>query len=259
MRKTAIVTGAAQGIGRSIALRLAADGMNIILNDLPNKRHKLEEIASEISSTRQSKANSEGPFAHVVVGDVSESADVQSLIKETVSIFGALDVMVANAGIYIGHAIQDEVEADWDKLMSINLRGAMLCFKYAAQQMISQGKGGCIIAASSIAGRRGQAQGSAYCASKFAVRGLVHSSALDLGKYGIRVNAYAPGYIDTDMTRTALDLQKVDFEQAAAAASPLGHAGDTKDVSNLVSFLASSEASFITGQTYGVCGGFFLD
>ncbi|KLO12338.1 NAD(P)-binding protein [Schizopora paradoxa] len=269
MSKTAIVTGAAQGIGRSIALRLAADGMNVSLNDLPANLSKLQELASEINNSKSSKA-SEGAIVHIVTGDISKAPDVQNLIKETVSVFGSLDVMIANAGILVMQQIQDVVEEDWDKLISINLRGAMLCVKYAAQQMILQGKGGCILGLyytfpsngtelTGITRSIGHAAGSAYSASKFAVRGLVQSSALDLGKHQIRVNCYAPGFIDTEMSRKAMDIVQLDFQQTASAASPLARIGETTDVSNLVSFLASSQASFITGQTYGVCGGFYLD
>ncbi|KLO12337.1 short chain oxidoreductase [Schizopora paradoxa] len=255
--KTAIVTGAARGIGRSIALRLASDGMNVVVNDIEANTQALQELATEIANSQAAKGSSAN--AHVVTGDVSVSSDVQNLIKETVSKFGSLDVMVANAGILMMSRIEEVDEDEWDKLISVNIRGTMLCFKYAAQQMISQGKGGCMLAASSIAGRRGHAGGCAYSTSKFAIRGLVQSSAVDLGKYQIRVNAYAPGFIDTDMSRKALDYAKADYEAAAKAASPLGRVGETTDISNLASFLVSSESSFITGQTYGACGGFYLD
>jgi len=261
MRRTAIVTGAAQGIGRSIALRLAEDGLNVTINDLPDKLPKLEELAQEISKSHPLKGSAEGPFAHIVVGDVSESKAVQHIVNETVSTFGALDVMVANAGFMRLQPVQDINEDDWDKVMAINARGTMLCFKYAAQQMIKQGKGGCLLAASSVAGRKGHALLGAYTASKFAIRGLVHSSALDLGKYGIRANAYAPGPIETDLTREAALVLFKDLppSQPPPIQLALNRPGTTTDAANLVAFLASPEASFITGQTYGVCGGYHLD
>ncbi|KLO12339.1 NAD(P)-binding protein [Schizopora paradoxa] len=258
MRKTAVVTGSAQGIGRSIALRLAADGMNVTLNDLPSNQQKLKELALEITDAHSSKDPIDRPGVLVSVGDVSVSTEVQNMVKETVSAFGSLDVMVANAGIMLMGQLHDVNESDWDKVISVNLRGTMLCFKYAAQQMISQGKGGCLLAASSVGGRKGYFACSAYCASKFAIRGLVQSSALELGKHEIRVNAYAPGFIDTDMGRGAADYLKIDFHKTAGA-TPLGRSGNATDISNVVSFLASPDASFVTGQTYGVCGGTLLD
>ncbi|KLO12336.1 acetoin reductase family protein [Schizopora paradoxa] len=259
--KSAVVTGAAQGIGRSIAIRLAQDGYNLALNDLPVNKPQLEELAAEITNTHPLKGSSQGPFAHIIVGDVSDSATVQKIVNETASTFGSLDVMVANAGFMRLGPVQDINEDDYEKVMAINARGTMLCFKYAGQQMIKQGKGGSLIAASSTSGRQGHALTASYTMSKFAIRGLVHVTALDLGRFGIRCNAYAPGPVETQLTR---DAALVLFKDLPPGEPPkfdraLPGEASTMDVANLVAFLASPQSSFITGQTYGICGGFYLN
>ncbi|THH03332.1 hypothetical protein EW145_g6344 [Phellinidium pouzarii] len=244
----AIVTGAAQGIGRGIALRLAADGYNVSLNDILSNKDNLEGVAELIRRS--------GRTALTVFGDVSKEEDVQELVNKTINVFGGLDVMVANAGIaHLGTLIEMDVEK-WDHVFSVNVRGAMLCYKHAANQMIKQGRGGRII---------GQAKASVYVASKFALRGLTQSAALELGQYGITVNAYAPGPIDTpflgrfDDYHRQSGVPKGSWADSLKNGLAMGRLGTPDDVAALVSFLVTNEASFITGQSIILDGGQLFD
>ncbi|KAG2138188.1 hypothetical protein BD769DRAFT_1701426 [Suillus cothurnatus] len=214
----AVVTGSAQGIGRSIAIRLAGDDYDIVINDLESKKENLEEVEKEIT------ANFPERRVLAVFGNVSVEEDVKGLIESTVKEFGSLNVFVANAGICKSKSLT--TSDDFESVFSVNVKGTFYSYKYAAQQMIAQGEGGRIIGASSIAGKKGTASLSAYCASKFAVRGLTQSAAIELGRNGITVNTYAPGIIKTPMD-------------------------------NLVSFLVIPEARFITGIS--IDGGTFFD
>ncbi|EPT05384.1 NAD-binding protein [Fomitopsis schrenkii] len=269
LRRVALVTGAAgaRGIGCSIALRLAKDGLNVAVSDLSSMRHQLDDVVSEINSTAAS-----GQRAVAVTGDVSIEGDVEAMVASVAEQLGGLDVMVANAGIHRYGRLADPgsgcVEG-WDETMLINLRGVMLSYRYAAMQMIRQGRGGRIIGASSIAGKRGLDGGlSAYAASKFGVRGLTQSAALELAKHNITVNAYAPGYINTDL-RTVLRDMTPDMRTDAITGSvdriaylglpPNMPTADPEVIASLVSYLAKPEAYFITGQSINVDGGFYFD
>ncbi|KAF9820716.1 hypothetical protein IEO21_01159 [Rhodonia placenta] len=177
--RVAIVTGAAQGIGRAIALRLADDHLEVAVNDLASRTDQLQELVSQIQTR--------GGRSLAVPADVSKEDDVRDMIAMVVHEFGSLD-MVANAGISIIKPLIELSLGDFDKITSVNLRGVMLCYKHAAIQMIQQGRGGRILAMAST---------SAYSATKFAVRGLTQST--ELSKYDITVNAYAPGVIRSPM------------------------------------------------------------
>ncbi|KAF9254223.1 NAD(P)-binding protein [Marasmius fiardii PR-910] len=182
-----LITGSAQGIGKAIALRLAKDGFNIALNDLPTRQSQLQALENEI------KELGKGTKTVIVTGDVSSEAEVKTMVEKVVETFGGLDVMVANVGICPASLMTEMTAEQWDKIFSINSRGTFLCYKYAAIQMISQGRGGRIIGASSAAGKQGRKYSMAYSATKFAVRGMTQSAAWELGQHGITVNAYAPG------------------------------------------------------------------
>ncbi|OAX38618.1 NAD(P)-binding protein [Rhizopogon vinicolor AM-OR11-026] len=257
----ALITGAAQGIGRGIALRLATDGFGIALNDAATKHEQLATVATEIERL--------GGKACVVPADVSEEDQVKQMIDSTVKHFGGLDVMVANAGIGQYNSFLSTGVDVWDRILRINARGVFLCYQYAAAQMVKQGRGGRIIGASSIAGKIGTPGCAAYCASKFAVRGLTQSAALELGKYSITVNSYAPGLIMTPMaleiadrsgksTSDETEKETWTYNTQLIGNRPLKHDGQIEDIASVVSYLASKEAHFITGQCISVDGGVVL-
>jgi len=252
--RVAIITGAAQGIGRAIALRLAEDGLDICINDIPSQAPALDALAEEIKAKNRQ--------AVTVLGDVSKEADVQNLVKVTVEQLGGLDVMVANAGI--GHSaplVSTSVE-EWDRVHNINARGVFLCYKEAAIQMIKQGRGGRIIGASSIAGKKGASQWAPYCASKFAVRGLTQSAASELTQHGITVNTYAPGVVETGLWN---DVDTFREGHGLSKLSPLMLSGSwapvlrPQDIVGVVSYLVRPEAKFVTGQSINVNGGSYFD
>ncbi|KAI9451788.1 NAD-binding protein [Russula earlei] len=251
----ALVTGAARGIGRAIAIRLAEDGFDVAVNDLPGTP-ELDEVIKAIES--------KGRRAVAAPGDVSEESVVTDMIQRTVSTLGSLDVMVANAGAVILETfLETSVEA-FDKQMAVNARSVMLCYKHAAKQMISQGRGGRIVGASSMAGKQATEVLFAYSATKFAVRGMTQSAALALGSHGITVNAYAPGGVETRLL-DAFDnfLEPLAGPRAGRngllAITAVGRIGEPEEIAHLVSYLASKEAGFITGQTISINGGSYFD
>ncbi|KZT10214.1 NAD(P)-binding protein [Laetiporus sulphureus 93-53] len=177
--RIALITGASQGIGRAIALRLAEDGLDVAVNDISSKHSQLEAVVAEIKA--------KGRNAIAVSADVSKDEEVKAMVAQTAERLGGLD-MVANAGISLVKPLVETSAEEWDRVMAINARSVFLAYKHAAKQMISQGRGGRIIGAVELA---------AYTASKFAVHGLTQTG--ELAKYNIIVNAYAPGFIKTPM------------------------------------------------------------
>ncbi|KAI0711419.1 NAD-P-binding protein [Earliella scabrosa] len=252
--RIALVTGAAQGIGEAIALQLADDGLDVAINDIPQKEGQLADVAKAIEA--------KGRRALIVCGDVSAERDVASMVSRTVTGLGGLDVMVANAGIDTGFKSITECEVDeWDRIMSVNGRGVFLCIKHAARHMIPQGRGGRIICASSDFGRSAFPGMAFYCASKFAIRGLMQSAALELRKHKITVNAYCPGMIKTPMT---MKLAAEGGEETLAKVRQIGgvadelEAAEPSHIADLVSYLAKPETSYVTGQSYSVNGGLIV-
>ncbi|KAF8182838.1 NAD(P)-binding protein [Mycena galopus ATCC 62051] len=230
----ALVTGAAQGIGRAIALQLAADGFDVALNDIPSKGPQLDAVKEEVIKV--------GRRAAVFPADISLDAEVKNMVAGAVKAFGGLDVMVANAGICKARGSLLDIEfADWDNTFNINVRGTLLCYQHAARQMILQGRGGRIIGACSGAGKQGMAMLPDYSSSKFAVRGLTQAAALEFGKHGITVNTYAPVCSSGGPDQEA-------FFAAQAQQVATGRNPTTQDIARLVSFLASKESGFITGK-----------
>ncbi|KAF7325395.1 Diacetyl reductase [Mycena venus] len=250
--RVAIVTGAAQGIGRAIALRLAADGLDVAVADLPGQTDSLNAVVEEIEQL--------GRKAIAVIADVSKEEDVKAMVEATVSALGRLDVMVANAGVVNGAggvvSVMDAKVEDWQKGWDVNIRGTLLCYQYAARQMVKQGAGGRIIGASSICGQRGYAGVGGYCISKAAVRSMTQTAALELRKEGITVNAYAPGVIETKMTAMQADEGHYHgYGLKQFFKIPDVRTGKPADVANVASFLASPHSHFITGQTISVDDG----
>ncbi|KAJ7665784.1 hypothetical protein B0H17DRAFT_1090189 [Mycena rosella] len=186
---TALVTGAARGIGKTTALRLADDGFDVSVNDIAHNSEALAKVVHEIQA--------KGRVSSAHVADVSLEDQVRGMV-EVVKTYGRLDI-VANAEIAGNIPVAEMTSDKWDHVMDVNAKGAFLCYKYAGMQMIKQGNSGRIIGASSIYGKQGGAVNFAYTASKFAIRGLTQAAALEFGLHGITVNAYAPGAIDTDM------------------------------------------------------------
>ncbi|KIK58984.1 hypothetical protein GYMLUDRAFT_245758 [Collybiopsis luxurians FD-317 M1] len=247
----ALVTGASQGIGKAVAMRLAFDGYKVALNDLAHKREQLEAIAEDIDQKFGS-----GTF--VIPADVSQEEQVKQMISSTSKALDGLDVVVANAGIVgLLKPITDISMKEWDQIHQVNTRGVFMCYKWAAREMIARGSRGRIIGASSNVGKQGVPNAAAYVSSKFGIRGLTQSAALELGKYGITVNAYAPGPIETPMLKDILDdpstLPKV---ESLGLKSEIGQ---PEDIASIVSYLASKEAHYITGQTICVNGGMYFD
>ena len=246
--KVAIVTGGGTGIGRAIALRLAQDGMDVAIADI--NQSAAEAVSQEVREL--------GRRSTAVVADVSKPNQVYRMVAEVVETLGKLDVMVANAGVVKGMPLQDVTEEIWDLHMDVNAKGVFFCDQAAAIQMIKQGHGGRIINASSGAGRRGSKNLSPYSASKFAVVGITQSFAAELAPHKITVNAYCPGIVGTEMWKGLdQDFEKIGAQRMAekVAGTPLGRAQYPEDVANLVSFLASDSADFITGQAIIQDGG----
>ncbi|KAJ6502046.1 hypothetical protein C8R45DRAFT_1091949 [Mycena sanguinolenta] len=247
--RVAIVTGASRGIGKAIALRLAVDGLDVAVVDLPVQMDALNAVVEEIRGL--------GRKALAVSCDVTKEAEVQAMVDATVSGLGRLDVMVANAGIGSSGSVMDaDIEA-WEKCWAVNIKGVLFSYKYAARQMVKQGSGGRIIGASSICGQKGYATIGGYCVSKAAVRSLTQTAALELREHNITVNAYAPGAIDTPLVVTPLDAEHgAGYGIKQLLKLPDGvRTGQPSDVANVVSFLASPKSHFVTGQTVGVDDG----
>ncbi|KAL3474457.1 hypothetical protein BJX99DRAFT_260389 [Aspergillus californicus] len=256
---TAIVTGASRGIGRGIALRLGADGFNIVVNDIAQQKDAIDNVVSEL--------NRNGKRALGVVADVSNQHEVERMIAATAEEFGQLDVMVANAGILETTSLLDLTPERWDRVMAINLRGVFLCYQLAARQMIKLGTKGKLIGACSISGYRPSGKAPAYCTSKWAVRGLTQTAALELGQYGITVNAYCPGSVKTDMStvfaqRLAKEQEKGSIDEVYESSSHRKNALNQElfpnDIAGLVSFLAGKDSSAMTGQTIICDGGMYF-
>jgi len=238
--KVAIITGAGQGIGRGIALALAREGAKVVVSDISNKAR---EVVKEIEGF--------GFEALAVIADVSNSKETEEMAKAAIVKFGRIDILVNNAGIYPLKSLVEMTEEEWNRVLRINLKGVFNCTKAVLPKMIEQKSGG-IINISSIAGSVvGYSNLVHYSASKAGMLGFTRAAALELAQYGIRVNAIAPGAIETPGTK-ALDEELLkQVEQTV----PLRRIGQPEDVANLVVFLASDDSSYITGQLIIADGG----
>jgi len=238
--RVALVTGAAMGIGREIALRLASEGAGLVLFDLSKKIHGVVDEARKL-----------GVEALGVTGDVSRRVDVERLVSEAVKAFGKIDVLVNNAEIYPFKPFLEMSEDDWDRVINVNLKGTFLVTRQVAPLMVKQ-RYGRIINISSIAGLVGFPALSHYCASKAGIIGFTRALALELAPYNITVNTIAPGPIETPGTKASTPQA---LEQTVRAI-PVGRMGKPADIASTVAFLASEEASFITGAVIVVDGGY---
>ncbi|KAH7040846.1 acetoin reductase [Microdochium trichocladiopsis] len=264
--RTAIVTGSSRGIGKAIALRLASDGYSVCVHDVPANKAGCEEVVDEIR--RMDGGGGEKRKACYALADVSRRAEVDALIKTSVEQLGPLDVMVANAGIAQVKPVLDITEADLERMFRVNVLGLHNTYAAAARQMIAQkscrpDRPGKIIGAASIAAFKPTPLLSHYTASKFAVRGLTQGFAVELAPHNITVNAYAPGIvgtamwdlIDAEMARQHGVAKGEVLKKMVHDNTALGRVSVVEDVARLVSFLASSDSDFVTGQTQVVDGG----
>lgn len=241
--KIALVTGAAQGIGRDISLGLAADGADVAICDV--NLEAAQKTSSEISGR--------GGKSLAVKANVASSADVAVMIDQVVETFGRIDILVNNAGITRDGLILRMKDEDWDLVLSINLKGAFLCTKAALKHMTKQ-RAGTIISIASIVGAMGNAGQANYVASKAGLIGLTKTIAREYANRNITANAVAPGFIDTAMTQALSESVR----QELAKQIPLGRLGSPEDVANAVRFLASPSAAYITGQVIHVNGGMYM-
>ncbi len=241
--KVALVTGAAQGIGRQIALALAADGADVAVSDI--NMEMAEKTAGDIEAA--------GRTSLALKANVAVSDDVAAMMDNTVAKFGKIDLLVNNAGITRDGLILRMKDEDWDLVLSINLKGAFLCSKAALKHMTKQ-RSGSIINIASIVGAMGNAGQANYVASKAGLIGLTKTIAREYANRGITANAVAPGFIDTAMTQSLPGNVKEDL----AKQIPMGKLGTPEDVANAVRFLASPWASYITGQVIHVNGGMYM-
>ena len=272
--RVALVTGAGgeHGFGRAIATRLAVEGADVIVNDVaqnpypgrPSGWRGLQDVVREIEILgRQSMA---------IVADVSDSAQVDRMVRQALERFGHIDILVTNAASRHGRDVVPVVELGedaWDETMRVNAKGTFLCSRSVAREMIRRGEGGKIVVMSSMVGKRGQARRAAYCASKFALIGFTQTLALELAPYRINVNALCPGLADTeriDFMAAALAPEGESVEQHRArivrertAGIPLGRVAQSSDIARAAAFLASSESDYLTGLSISVTGGALMD
>ena len=273
--KVALITGAGgmRGVGRASALKLASLGADVAITDVRRPADDLPpgEVRAEWQSIDSvaDEVRNLGRRVLPVYADLSDSQQIENLVKQTVDHFGRLDILVNNARAVIGRdkVPVTELEEDvWHHFLDINTTAVFLCTKFGGREMVRLGNGGRVVNIASNAGKQASADGAAYSASKFAVIGLTQASAMDLAPHAITVNAVCPGPINTDrmsywerdqaaqrgLTQEEFRAQVV---SASAERTPLGRIAEAEDVANLVSFLAGPDAGLITGQSYNVNGG----
>jgi 3-oxoacyl-[acyl-carrier protein] reductase len=244
--RVAFVTGAGRGIGAATALRLAEEGARVALADIDTEG--CNQVLAELQ-----RIGSEGL---VLSCNVADAAMVQDAVDKTAGQFGRLDILVNNAGVLRDNLLFKMSESDWDTVMNVHLKGAFLCSRAAQKYMVEQ-KYGRIISMSSTSalGNRGQAN---YSTAKAGLQGLTRTLAIELGPFGVTANAIAPGFIDTEMTRSTARRQGLDPDAIIEQASktiPVRRVGQPRDIANVICFLVSEEAGFVNGQIIYVAGG----
>ncbi|MBM3265234.1 MAG: SDR family oxidoreductase [candidate division Zixibacteria bacterium] len=254
--KAAVVTGAGRGIGRAIAVRLGQEGADVAVVDI--HAQSAEETASAIRAL--------GRRSVVLTVDLSRVEQIRVMIDQVVEAFGRVDILVNNAGRVEIKPFLDVTEAEWDQTLDLNLKGTYFCLQAAARQMVKQGGGGRIVNMSSVSGRGGRADSSAYAASKMGIISVTRSAALALAQHGIRVNAVCPGIVPTPMwDKIDEDRARLFGYQAGTARAqlvekvPLKRVAEAEEIAAAVAFLASDDSSFVTGQALNVDGGLEMD
>lgn len=242
--KVALVTGGSRGIGRSAALALGKQGAHVVINYVSNEA-SAREVAEQIQSA--------GGKAEIVQFDVASGEAAEKAIAEVAKRLGRLDVLVCSAGISIDALLLRLKDEDLDRILAINVKGAVSCSR-AATKVMMRARSGRVIFLSSVVGEMGSAGQTAYAASKAALLGVTKSLARELSSRSITVNAITPGFIDTDMTQALTDEQKANINQAI----PLGRIGKPDEIAAAVLYLASDEAGYITGQALRVNGGMYM-
>lgn len=243
--RVALVTGAGSGIGRATAQRLAADGAKVAVADW-----NAETGAESVRLITEA-----GGDAVLLQADVSKVAECERIVAETAAHFGKLDILVNSAAVMLEKTAIDTTEEDWDRIVDVNLKSVFFCCKYAVLQFRRQGNGGAIVNMASVNSFFAEGGIAAYCATKGGIAQLTRALAMDHGTEGIRVNSIAPGWIETPMNAKFFALGP-HIKQQAARLHAIGRIGQPEEVANMVSFLVSDEAGFITGSLMTVDGGF---
>jgi NAD(P)-dependent dehydrogenase (short-subunit alcohol dehydrogenase family) len=248
--KVAVITGAGSGIGLATSVLFAREGAKVVVADISDNLGM--KTVSEIKRT-----NGEAVFVHA---DVAKESEVEGVVSQALSKYGRLDIMFNNAGIIVVKKVVDSSEAEWDKLVSVNLKGVFLGSKCAAKHMIGQ-KRGSIVNTASIYGLVGASHYAPYCATKSGVIGFTRALALELAPYNVRVNCICPGVITTAMFDGELAIWKKlqpedDVEKLFKSQHPLGRFGEPIDIANAALYLASDESTFVTGSSIVVDGGY---
>ncbi|WP_100010253.1 SDR family oxidoreductase [Lentibacillus sediminis] len=244
--RTAFITGGSRGIGKEIARQLASEGAKVAVMDI--NEETLKETAKEFAT--------DGFEVLVKKGDVTKASDVEEAMKEVVSAFGSLDILINNAGVIRDNLLFKMEDSDWEQVVNVHLKGAFHTAREAQKYMVKQQYGRIInLSSTSALGKRGQAN---YSTAKAGLQGFTKTLAIELGKFDITANAVAPGFIETDMTKATAQRIGIPFEQlveASVTEIPVGRSGKPADIANAVAFFADEASSFVSGQVLYVAGG----